>query len=300
MAHPTGCSTRVPRSLPLDHHCPWREEAEELKAEVSRIGGELDALKGQLAALQRHVFGRKTERMPTVTSELRGETASKESKAERDEAVKKKRRERAARKAEEALTREIHHDVPAEARHCPSCGSEDLKPLGTGRTTVLYEWLPARFERQVHVQQVLSCACGGGVVTAPAPAKVVDKGEYGPGFLAHVVTSKCADAMPLHRLAQRIERGGVPMGRSTLTDLFHLSASVLLPLSRHLLQCIASSEVVLADETPLRVQHAEKTRLGYLWTFLTQREKGEWLIGYRFSMGRAGTTPKAVLGVSVR
>ncbi|HEX8704325.1 MAG TPA: transposase, partial [Myxococcaceae bacterium] len=138
------------------------------------------------------------------------------------------------------------------------------------------------FERQVHVQEVLSCKCGRGVVTAPSPAKVVDRGEYGPGFLAHVVTSKCADAMPLHRLAQRIERGGVPMSRSTLTDLFHLSASVLLPLSSHLLQCIAASEVVWADETPLRVLDVKKTKLGYLWTFLTQNQKGEWLIGYRF------------------
>ncbi|XSE95296.1 hypothetical protein VZL07_33685 [Pseudomyxococcus flavus] len=50
----------MPRVLPQDHLCPWREEAEELKAEVSRIGGEVDALKGQLAALQRHVFGRRT------------------------------------------------------------------------------------------------------------------------------------------------------------------------------------------------------------------------------------------------
>ncbi|NRD60114.1 IS66 family transposase, partial [Corallococcus exiguus] len=44
--------------------------------------------------------------------------------------------------------------------------------------------------------------------------------------------------MPLHRLAQRVERSGVPMSRSTLTDLFHKSASVLLPLSSHLLQGI--------------------------------------------------------------
>ncbi len=86
------------------------------------------------------------------------------------------------------------------------------------------------------------------------------------------------------------------MSRSTLTDLFHLAASVLLPLSRHLLQCIAAAEVVWADETPLRVLDVKKTRLGYLWTFLTQNEKGEWLIGYRFSMGRAGKTPLDVLG----
>jgi transposase len=296
MAHLAGCYARVPRELPLDHHCLWREEAEELKAEVGRIGGELDALKGQLAALQRHVFGKKAERLPPVTTELRVDAASPEAKAQRDEAALKKRRERAARKAQGAPTREVHHAVPDAQRHCPSCGSEGLKALGQGRTTVVYEYVPARFERQVHVQEVLACACGKGVVTAPPPPKVVDKGEYGPGLLAHVVVSKCADAMPLHRLAQRIERGGVPMSRSTLTDLFHLSASLLAPLSLHLLQRIAASEVVWADETPLRVLDVKKTRLGYLWTFLTQNERGEWLIGYRFSMGRASSTPKQVLG----
>nr|WP_304984749.1 transposase [Corallococcus sp. AB011P] len=92
----------------------------------------------------------------------------------------------------------------------------------------------------------------------------MDRGEYGPGFLSHVVTSKCADAMPLHRLAQRVERSGVPMSRSTLTDLFHQAASVLLPLSQHLLQCIASADVVWADETPVRVLDVKKTKQGYL------------------------------------
>ena len=282
--------------LPQNHFCPWREEAEELKAEVGRIGGELDTLKGQMAALQRHVFGRKAERMPSVASELRQAAVSPASKAARDEAALRTRRERAAHKAEEAPSREVRHPVPPEARHCPACGSEDLKPLGEGRRTVVYVYVPAFFERQVHVQEVLACVCGQGVVTAPAPARVVDRGEYGPGFLAHVVTSKCADAMPLHRLAQRIERGGVPMSRSTLTDLFHQAASVLLPLSSHLLQVIAASDVVWADETPVRVLDVKKTRQGYLWTFLTQTQQGEWLLGYRFSLGRAGKTPKDVLG----
>nr|WP_253817360.1 IS66 family transposase [Myxococcus xanthus] len=246
-----------------------------------------------MAALQRHVFGRRAEKLPTVAAELRGDA---DSTAARAEAAKQKRRERATRKAEEAPAREIRHAVPSEERQCPSCGGEDLNPLGQGRTSVVYEYVPARFERQVHVQEVLACACGRGVVTAPPSARVVDRGEYGPGFIAHVVTSKCADAMPLHRLAQRVERGGIPMSRSTLTDLFHQAASVLMPLSRHLLQCIGSADVVWADETPLRVLDVKKTRLGYLWTFLTQNDEDQWLIGYRFSMGRASKTPKEVLG----
>ncbi|WP_443192657.1 IS66 family transposase [Myxococcus vastator] len=94
----------------------------------------------------------------------------------------------------------------------------------------------------------------------------------------------------------QVEAASVPMSRSTLTDLFHQAASVLLPLSQHLLQCIASADVVWADETPLRVLDVKKTKLGYLWTFLTRNDAGEWLIGYRFSMGRASKTPKEVLG----
>jgi len=87
----------------------------------------------------------------------------------------KKRLERAARRAEVAPAREIRHEVPAEARHCQACGSEDLKPLGKGRASVVYEYVPARFEQQV--QEVLACTCGRGVVAAPPPPRVVGRGE---------------------------------------------------------------------------------------------------------------------------
>nr|WP_255424346.1 transposase [Corallococcus sp. CA047B] len=207
-------------------------------------------------------MARRRKELPPVAQQLRGEARNPGQQAAQAEASLAKRRERAARKAVEAPTREVRHAVPPESRHCPACGSEDLKPLGQGRTSVVYEYVPAFFERQVHIQEALACACGQGVVTAPAPQKVVDRGEYGPGFLAHVVTSKCADAMPLHRLAQRIERARVPMHRSTLTDLFHQAASVARPLSSHLLQGIAAAEVVWADETPLRVLDVKKTRQG--------------------------------------
>ncbi|RKG47180.1 IS66 family transposase, partial [Corallococcus sp. AB011P] len=77
-------------------------------------------LEAKMATLERHVFGRRTEKLPPVATELRG---AADSTATRAEAAKKKRQERAARKAEEALAREIRHAVPAEERHCPACGS---------------------------------------------------------------------------------------------------------------------------------------------------------------------------------
>jgi len=142
----------VPRELPLDHFCPWREEAEELRERLT-------TLEAKMASLERHVFGRKAERVPTVRQQLRAEQSEQEAAAQAQAALQK-RRERAALKLEQAITREVRHAVPGEQRQCPACGSQELKPLGQGRTSVLYEYLPSRFERQVHVQETLACACG--------------------------------------------------------------------------------------------------------------------------------------------
>jgi transposase len=237
-------------------------------------------------------------RMPSIEQQLRKEQ-SPEQTAARAQAAEQKRRDRAARKAQQATVRRVFHPVPEEQRQCPTCGNRELQPLGQGRTTVVYEYIPARMERQEHVQEILACACGKGVVCAPPPQKVVDRGEYGPGLIAHVVTSKCADSLPLHRLARRLERGGLPLSRSTLTDLFHRAAELLAPLVACLMHLIASSPVVQADETPLRVLAPKKTHRGYLWTFLTRTAQGVWLIAYRFSLTRSGKTPKRVLGGTV-
>lgn len=52
----------------------------------------------------------------------------------------------------------------------------------------------------------------------PAPIRPIDRGLPGPGLLAHVAVSKCADALPLYRQAQIYAREGVELERSTLAD----------------------------------------------------------------------------------
>ncbi len=75
---------------------------------------------------------------------------------------------------------------------------------------------------------------------------------------------------------------------------------MLSPLSRRLLELIASSDTVTADETPVRVQAKKKCRRSYVWIFTTRTE-GEHealLVAYRFSKDRSGRTPREVLGGS--
>jgi transposase len=275
-----------PDHLPEDHHCAWREEAEALRDDLDGVTSKLSKVEEELEILKRHVFGRKSEKMPPVKDQLRvGDGRN-------SPAATAKRRERAEEKSQlpEQL---VHHRVPEADRQCPKCGGTTLRPLGDGKVSTVIEYVPSQLVRQVHVQETLSCRCGEGVVTAPSPAKVVDKGQYGPGFIAHAVVAKCADSVPLYRLEKIYGRHGAPVARSTLIGLFHAAAEIVNPVAKRLLEKIAAEPLVNADETPIRVQAPGQTRRGYLWTFVAGGN-----IAYKFSPSRSGETPSAVLGAT--
>jgi transposase len=275
-----------PDQLPEDHHCAWREEAEALRDDLDVLTGEVGALKTELAQLRRAVFGKKSEKIPAVREQLRvGDGRN-------SPAATARRRERAEAKAQlpEVL---VHHRVPADQRTCPKCGSTQLRSLGEGKTTTVIEYIPSQLVQQVHVQETLSCRCGEGIITAEGASKVVDKGHYGPGFIAHAVVAKCADSIPLYRLEKIYGRHGAPIHRSTLIGLFHAAAKLVDPIARHLLAKVAASPLVNADETPIRVQAPGQCRRGYLWTFVSGKD-----IAYQFSASRSGDTPSKVLGAS--
>jgi transposase len=272
-----------------DHDCAWREYAAALKEDSDKQQAELERMKAQLDLLQRHVFGKRSEKLPSVKKEVQQGVPA-------DPAVTQLKRKAHAEKKQELPERRVEHKIPEAKRCCPSCGSRDLRPLGEGKVTELYERLRESFERQVHVQEVLTCKCGEGVVTAEAPARVYDKAQYGPGLIAHLVVAKCADSIPQYRLEKMYARSGIYLSRSTMMDQFHRAAGLLEPLSARLVELIAESELVQADETPVQVMAPKKTRRGYMWTFLCNEP--EPLICYRFSPTRSGQTPVEVLGAS--
>jgi transposase len=275
------------RELPYDHYCPWREEAEALRREIDEVRAQLAAVMTAMAALERRVVGPKSEKMPPPEKELRKDEPADAAEARRLAALER-RRERAALK-EQLRAATVIHPLTDDQRQCPSCGGVATRPLGTGKQTHLYEYVPGYFVRQCHVQEKAACACGRFIATAAPPPRPIEGGHYGAGFVAHVAVTKCADAMPLHRLAKQYQRLGIPMSRSTLTDLFHAAAEKLAPLSQRLLQLVAASEIVQADETSLVMQ--KPFRRGFVWTFLTDE-----IIAYRFAPDRSGETPSQVLG----
>ncbi len=61
-----------------DHRCEWRERAEGLQvqldeahATITTLTDKLTAIESTLEKLQRHVFGQRSEKMPTVPEAIR-------------------------------------------------------------------------------------------------------------------------------------------------------------------------------------------------------------------------------------
>ena len=273
--------------LPDDHNCGWKGLATDLQTQLSETHAQLQAVTAKMAELERRLLGPKSEKLKVSPQDR----DVKEKRPPDRAAIAAARRKNAELRATKLVTEDVPHRVPDDQRQCPACQRGKLKPLGERKVSTTFEYVPGFIRRRRHIRETLACTCGGHVVTAPAPDHCVEKTRYGDSFRAYVVTGKCADSVPLYRLAKQLSRLGVPISRSTLTDLFHQAATELMPLSDRLVKLVASAEVVQADETSLKMQTPNKR--GFVWTFLADK-----LIAYRFSSSRSGETPSHILGGS--
>jgi len=297
--------------VPPKHECRWRRlaertsrELEEARAEIVELRAAKEAAEAErasalteIAEYKRRLFGRSTEKIPPVERELRGSepevtAASEEKDSAPPSDPEKTQRSRKKRRAEDApgLRKEtIEHPVSERVRRCPHCGGM-AEPIGTGKFTTEWEYVPGYFVCRRHIQEVVACRCGQHIARAEAPLRVFDRTQYGPGLIAYLIVSKCGDAMPTYRAEKHFERLGVPIARSTLGDLIHRAAEVLAPIYDALLSRIVGDPHCQADETSFRLQNRPDKR-GFVWTFLTGA-----LVAYVFSGDRSGQTPARVLG----
>ena len=245
-----------------------------LTARISQLEAELEGLK-------RMIFGKRSEKLPSVNKELK-------SKADPESAQRNRKKRRAARN--ELPETRHEHKVEDSARSCPKCGSCELKKVGEGKVSTIIELIPARLERQVHVQETLACPCGDYMVTAKGPIRPVEGGHYGAAFMANIVVGKCIDSMPLYRMEKQLKRAGLSISRSSLCNLFHQTAEALSPIYQRMLDLMPGYDLILADETPLPILAENKTHKGYVWAFLNDD-----YIMYRYSRTRHGDTASEVL-----
>lgn len=271
----------------------------ELPVDVAELQALVTALQAQVAYLTRMVFGRRSEKFPDDPKQGRlfGELpqpaeAVPPEDDEPDPSPRRRRRKRHPGRGPlpENLPRRLHEIHPPESeRTCPDCGT--TKVIFGEDVTEELELVPAQFVVNRYVRYKYACRpCQGQVSVGPLPPRPLDKGIPGPGFLAQLVTSKYADALPLYRQQQIYRRHGLELPRSTLCGWVAYVALTLAPLVDALKRCVRASGHIHTDDTPVTVLDPSVkpfgSRRGYMWVYIGDR--GEVVFEYTGSRKRDG------------
>ena len=251
-----------------------------LKKMVLTLLGQIDDLNGQLYYLKRQLFGKKSEKLDP-SQRLLFEDLYKQVQAKIDaqqesrpvkEVSKKKNYNHKGRKPLPAkLPREIIEIEPAEeTKVCSVCnvakeriGSEDTEKL---------EYVPASFKVIRYIRHKYACKqCQSNVSIGTLPPMAIDKGIAGEGLLAHIITSKYADHLPLNRLEGILKRNDVDINVSTMCDWVGKCSDLLEPLVKRMRKKILLSPKINTDDTSVPVKSKKRrgsTYKGYLWVYI--------------------------------
>ena len=269
----------------------------------------IEKLKLQLAVLRRARFGRSSEKLDFQIEQMEfllGEleeshaasTAPTVSSTSATLITPRERAQPMRRALPDHLPREtVVHEASCV---CPACGGTDLTRIGTDEREVL-EYVPSHFKVIVHERPKLSCRDCETITQPPMPWLPIERGLPGPGLLAHVLTAKYCDHLPLHRQSVIYARDGVEIERSTMAGWVGQMATMLAPLVEAIVCHVRHGEALHADDTPVPVLDPGRgrTKTGRLWVAV--RDERPWGSGvppavfYRYAPDRKAEQAEALL-----
>lgn len=189
------------------------DDSDTLKQMVLTLLSQIDDLHGQLHYLKRQLFGKKSEKLDP-NQRLLFENLYEQVQAQIEQQQPAPKKVKTGKNANhkgrkplpEALRREPIEIEPAEEEKiCAVCDSPKER-IGQEITEKL-EYVPASFYVKQYIRPKYACkACEGEICIGPLPPMAIDKGIAGEGLLAHIITSKFSDHIPLNRLEGILHR----------------------------------------------------------------------------------------------
>jgi len=262
---------------------------------------DLDDYKGRVDYLSRRLFGQRSERIEDGPGQLDlfdevevVDNAEDESEPDPEQESEAPLQEVKAhtRHGRKPLPKDlprisIEHDLSDEEKQCAECG--ELKQRIGQEVSERLDYQPASLHVVERIQIKYACpCCKGQIALAEKPAQPIEKGLAEPGLLAHILTSKYCDHLPLNRQVSILARHGVDLSRSTLSDWVLQSAQALSPLVDAMKKEILKSFVIHTDDTSVPVQQKSKTHKSYLWVYLGDDEHPYTFYDFTWTRSREG------------
>ena len=163
---------------------------------------------------------------------------------------------------------------------CPDCGG-DLRLVGEDVSEIL-DMIAAQMKVVQIARLKKSCRRCEKMVQVPAPSRPIDGSMAGAGLLAHVLVSKFDDHLPLYRQNEIFARLGADIPDSTLVDWCGRACQVLAPLADRIAAKVMASDLLHADDTPIRVLDrslrdkglGKGVKKGRIWAYV--RDQRPW------------------------
>jgi transposase len=292
----------------------------ESEAQIERIrqeaAGQMEAMaqrhRAEMDALLRRFYGPRNERFDPTQLLLFGrriDAAPLDVKAVEQEAGQKLVTRRARRRHDHGrgalpahLPREVvNHDLKeaekfdADGRPLVCIGYEVSEQLGHRRGGLFvlehrrFKYAPASADYQ-------QSDTGAQIVIADKPPQPIEKGLAAPCLLAHVITSKLADHLPLYRLERIFARDGVHVAQSTMCGWVLAAAELVAPLVLLMKKRIKRSGSIHSDETRVPVQAGGakgRCRPGRVWDWIG--DAANPYVVFEYTPDRTNTWPLAWL-----
>jgi transposase len=296
----------IPTNLPND--------PAELQQMLRAALAEIERQRLIIAALQRHRFGRRSEKLGEAAVQLGVEdleqsvaeqTAALEAAVSRaappkpDESSARAPRSEPANRNRGALPADlprVEQVIDVEDKSCPCCGGQ-LHLIGEDKSEML-DYVPAHLRVRVIRRPRYACrSCAEGIVQAPAPDRPIVGGMATEALLAHMLISKYCDGLPLYRQSEIFARQGIKLDRSTLCRWVGQACWWLASLHEELLSTVLASPVLFADDTTLPVLDPGRgrTKTGRLWCYAVDPRPwngpGHPAAAYVYSEDRKGANP---------
>jgi transposase len=261
----------APDDLP-DDPATLRRMVRELLATLAAERRELDQVRARLDQLLRRLYGPKSEKLSTTPSlfdDLPPADTAVSWDAPPDRSAPAKRGHGRRALPRDLPRQRVEHDLPEAEKLCPCCRTPRAK-IGEEVTERL-DYRPSSLFVVEHVRPKYGCrTCRGEIAVTPLPPEPLPRSLAAPGLLAHVITAKFADHLPLHRLEGILGRHGVELTRSTMCDWLAGCAHALRPVYDLLCGRVRRSKVIHTDDTPVPVQDRtrNRTRTGRIWVYV--------------------------------
>jgi transposase len=291
------------KNLPTDHSV-LHQIIIDLNTKLYTLTEENQFLREQLALLKAKRFGKSSEQLAKldkqieeleliieeneITSPVQAETGDEEPGSGTSKIGAK-------RKALPDHLPRTEIIIPAPT-NCPSCGGHEFRKIADDASEIL-EYVPSSFKVIRTIRPRCACVHCEQIVQGEAPGNTIDKGKAGPGLLAHILTSKYCDHLPIYRQSQMYEREGIEVARSTMTGWARQCALLIVPVIDELKKSIFSVDHIHGDDTPIKVLAPSlgKTKIGRLWTYVRDgRNYGDNIppaVCYFYSPDRKGARP---------